>query len=219
MFNKKESYKTLREKMVAEQIVARDIQDEAVVSAMLNVPRHEFVPKEYRKYSYSDTPLPIGEGQTISQPYVVALMTELLGLKKGDKLLDVGTGSGYQTAILSEMGCIVYTIEIVESLAKKAQNTLQKLGYKNIYFLIGDGYMGWEQHSPYDAILVAAAPKVLPDPLVNQLKVGGKMVIPIEEDHQELSLIEKKEESLDIQTVGPVRFVPMTGEVQRGALH
>jgi protein-L-isoaspartate(D-aspartate) O-methyltransferase len=214
-FNISGNYSTKRKNMVNEQIKKRGISNKKLISALLKVPRHEFVPDEYRHYSYYDGPLPIGEDQTISQPYIVALMTELLNLKQGEKVLEIGTGCGYQTAVLSELDCEVYTIEIVESLGVRAKELLDKLGYKNIYFKIGDGYKGWEEKSPFDAIIVTASPPVLPQPLLDQLKTGGRMVIPIEEEHQELKLIIKKKSGLKTKRITPVRFVPMTGEAEK----
>lgn len=201
--------------MVQDQLVPRGISDSRIIEAMLKIPRHKFLPDHLCDYAYSDSPLPIGMGQTISQPYIVAFMTELLNLKKGDKVLEVGTGSGYQAAILAEMGCEVYTIEIVESLALRAKKVLQNLGYKNIRFKIDDGYIGWEENAPFDAIIVTAAPPEIPEPLTEQLKEGGKMAIPVGEYFQELLLLKKTSEGLKEKKVTPVRFVPMTGEAQR----
>lgn len=201
--------------MVNDQLVPRGITDESVLEAMLKVPRHKFVPEGHIHNAYYDCPLPIGMGQTISQPYIVAFMTELLNIKEGDKVLEIGTGSGYQAAILAEIGCEVYTIEIVESLALKAKRIIQDLGYKNINFKIGDGYMGWKENAPYSAVIVTAAPPQIPAPLVEQLKEGGKMVIPVGDYFQELLLLKKTKEGVKEKKVTPVRFVPMTGEAQR----
>jgi len=203
-----------RKVMVHEQIQERGVEDRRVLEAMEKVPRHEFVPEEYRRFAYEDSPLPIGEGQTISQPYIVALMTECLGLKGEEKVLEVGTGSGYQAAILSELVKEVYTIEILEPLAKRAEELLQKLGYRNVKVKCGDGYLGWEEYAPFDGIIVTCAPDHIPEPLIEQLAEGGRMVIPVGEIpfSQVLKLIRKKEGKLTVQNVVPVRFVPMIGE-------
>jgi len=203
-----------RKVMVREQIQERGVEDRRVLEAMEKVPRHEFVPEEYRRFAYEDSPLPIGEGQTISQPYIVALMTECLGLEGEEKVLEVGTGSGYQAAILSELVEEVYTIEILELLAKRAEELLQKLGYRNVKVKCGDGYLGWEEYAPFDGIIVTCAPDHIPEPLIEQLAEGGRMVIPVGEIpfNQFLKLIRKKEGKLTVQNVVPVRFVPMTGE-------
>jgi len=204
-----------RWQMVENQIISRGIQDSKLIQAMITIPRHKFIPENLREYAYGDNPIPIGMEQTISQPYIVALMTELLKLKEGEKVLEVGTGSGYQTAILAEMGCEVFTIEIVESLVEKARQVLESLGYKNIHYKIGDGYSGWPEYAPYDAIIVTAAPDHIPQPLIEQLKVNGRMVIPVGDLYQELILIKKREKRVEMKTVTPVRFVPMTGEAQK----
>jgi protein-L-isoaspartate(D-aspartate) O-methyltransferase len=204
-----------RRLMVETQILSRGVEDSLVLKAMLKVSRHLFVPESYRELSYSDGPLPIGEGQTISQPYIVALMTELLGLKGGGKVLEIGTGSGYQAAILAEICSEVYTIEIIKTLADRAESTLKSMGYKNITVKCGDGYQGWEEHSPFDEIIVTAAPDHIPQPLVDQLKIGGKMVIPVGDFYQELILITKTQKGVEQKNVIPVRFVPMTGEAER----
>ena len=174
------------------------------------------MPTDLRELAYHDGPLPIGYDQTISQPYVVALMTELMELKKGDKVLEIGTGSGYQAAILCEMGCEVYTVEIIEPLGKKAKTILDSLGYEKINCKIGDGYQGWEEYAPFDSIIVTAAPHEIPQPLIDQLIVGGKMVMPVENNHQELKLITKTKEKIEIENIGSVMFVPMTGEALTG---
>lgn len=205
-------YAEKRFEMVENQIIARGIQDRTVIEAMLRVPRHEFVSKDLRSASYNDGPLPIGNGQTISQPYIVALMTELVAPSADKKILEVGTGSGYQSAVLAETGCELYTVEIVEPLAKRARKILERLGYGNIEFKIGDGHSGWEEHSPYDGIIVTAAPGKIPEKLVEQLKPGGKMVIPVGGITQELKLIEKTDSGLEIKKVTSVRFVKMTGK-------
>jgi protein-L-isoaspartate(D-aspartate) O-methyltransferase len=198
--------------MVETQIRARGIKDETVLNAMLKVDRHEFVPEGARHLAYSDRPLPIGEGQTISQPYIVALMTELLELKKGDRVLEIGTGSGYQAAILAELADHLYTIEIIESLGRSAEGLLRKLGYKNITGKIGGGYIGWEEFAPFDAIIVTAAPPHIPQPLLDQLKERGRLVIPVGDYYQELKKITKVKGEIKSQDIIPVVFVPMTGE-------
>ncbi len=204
-----------REKMVRIQIEARGVQDKLVLDAMRKVPRHLFVPESLREQAYSDGPLPIGEGQTISQPYIVALMTELLCLKGGEKVLEIGTGSGYQAAILAEIANEVYTIEIICSLAESAEKRLKEMGYKNITVRCADGYQGWKEHAPFDGVIVTAAPDHIPQPLVDQLKVGGRLVIPIGDVFQELVVITKTEKGIKKMNVIPVRFVPMTGEAER----
>jgi len=206
----------LRQQMVKTQIAARGIKDKQVLQAMREVPRHRFVPEQKRFLAYEDFPLSIGHDQTISQPYIVALMTELLELKKDKRVLEIGTGSGYQAAILAELAKEVYTIEIVESLAERAKKTLKELNYTNVYVRYGDGYRGWPKAAPFDAIIITAAPDHVPQPLVEQLKVGGIMVLPVGEYHQELVLIRKTEEGTTTENVLPVRFVPMTGEAQDG---
>jgi protein-L-isoaspartate(D-aspartate) O-methyltransferase len=210
----KDEYVVMREKMVTNQIERRGVSGKLVLSAMRKVPRHLFVPEDMKPYAYEDRALPIGEDQTISQPYIVALMTELLGLKGGEKVLEIGTGSGYQAAILAEIAKEVYTIEIIESLAKTAEERLQKIGYKNITVKWGDGYQGWEEYAPFDGVIVTAAPDHVPQPLVAQLKVGGRMVIPVGDYFQELKLLTKTEDGVKEKNVIPVRFVPMTGEAQ-----
>jgi protein-L-isoaspartate(D-aspartate) O-methyltransferase len=177
------------------------------------VPRHEFVPERYQAQAYSDHPLPIGYGQTISQPYIVALMTELLELEATDRVLEVGTGCGYQAAILAEIVSEVYTVEIVEPLAAEARERLERLGYSNVHTLLGDGYHGWPEHAPYDGIIVTAAPDQVPDPLIEQLKDGAKLVIPVGSPggYQKLREITKEGDRLQEQDVIGVLFVPLTG--------
>jgi len=207
-----------RKAMVAEQIEDRGIKDKRILKAMEKIPRHNFVPEKYRPFAYIDYPIPIGEGQTISQPYIVALMTECLGLEGDEKVLEVGTGSGYQAAILSELAKEVYTIEILEPLAKKAEELLRKMDYGNAKVKCGDGYLGWEEYAPFDGIIVTCAPDHIPQPLIDQLAEGGRMVIPVGEAYfpQVLKLLEKKEGKVTVQNVVPVRFVPMTGpEVEK----
>jgi protein-L-isoaspartate(D-aspartate) O-methyltransferase len=201
-----------RKKMVEEQLAApgRDIRNCRVLDAMAAVPRHEFVPKALWKFAYSDDPLPIGYGQTISQPFIVAFMTEQLDPKPTDRVLEIGTGSGYQAAVLSRLVAEVYTIEIIESLAKRAEADLKRLGYNNVRVLAGDGYQGWPEHAPFDAIIVTCAPDHIPQPLVEQLRAGGRMIIPVgPSDNQQLYLLQKLGTKVEEQAVLPVRFVPM----------
>ena len=208
-----------RERMVATQLAARDIRDENVLEAMKNVPRHDFVPKHRRELAYSDSPLPIGAGQTISQPYIVALMTQLAEPEPGDKALDVGTGSGYQAAVLSELVDQVLSIEIVESLATEARQRLETHGYDNVEVRHGDGYAGWESEAPFDVIILAAAPDHVPPALVDQLAPGGKMVLPVGDRHQTLMMVEKdKDGNVTQQQIAPVAFVPMTGQADDSQL-
>jgi len=202
--------------MVQQQLEARGIKDERVLAAMAKVPREEFVPADQRADAYQDGPLPIGYDQTISQPYIVAFMTEQLRPKPGDRVLEIGSGSGYQAAILAELVTEVYTIEIVEPLAKTAEATLQRLGYKNLHLKVGDGYKGWPEEAPFDAIIVTCAPDKVPQPLVDQLKDGGRMVIPVGERFaQQLYLLEKKNGQLKESVTLPVRFVPMLRDAQQ----
>jgi protein-L-isoaspartate(D-aspartate) O-methyltransferase len=205
-----------RQLMVQQQLITRGIHDERVLAALAKVPREEFVPLESRAASYEDGPLPIGYGQTISQPYIVAFMTDQLRPKPSDRVLEIGTGSGYQAAILAELVSEIYSIEIVEPLAKTAEATLRRLGYKNVHVKVGDGYKGWPEHAPFDAITVTCAPDHVPKPLVDQLKEGGRMIIPVGGfGDQELYLLEKKNGQLQRRAVLPVRFVPMAGEASK----
>ena len=205
-----------RERMVQQQLRTRGIKDERVLAALAKVPREEFVPQDSRAASYEDGPLPIGYDQTISQPYIVAFMTEQLRPKPSDRVLEIGSGSGYQAAILGELVAEVYTIEIVEPLAKSAEATLQRLGYNNVHIKAGDGYKGWPEQAPFDAIIVTCAPEKVPQPLVDQLKDGGRMVIPVGERFaQQLYLLEKKNGQLKESVTLPVRFVPMLREGQK----
>jgi len=213
MKSENNKYNKLREKMVKEQM--RDVKSKSVLDAMRKVPRHLFVPKSSLNSAYDDGPLPIGHGQTISQPYIVALMTELLNLAKDKKVLEIGTGSGYQTAVLAELAYLVYTIEIVERLVEPAKTLLKSLGYENIVFKYGDGYHGWIEEAPFDAIIVTAAPAYIPEPLIEQLKIDGRMVLPVGEYYQDLILVTKTEQGTKQRNVTPVRFVPMTGEAGR----
>jgi len=210
--NPKGDFKTMRDKMVESQIKARGVKDPHVLSALLKVERHRFVPEKYLDSAYSDQPLPIGEGQTISQPYIVALMTELLELKGGEKVLEIGTGSGYQAAILAELAKEIYTIEIIEPLASRARERLSELGYQNVKVKAGDGYLGWPEAAPFDAIIVTAAPDHIPKPLIDQLTEGGRMVVPVGTYTQELMKIIKRSGKIETTNVIPVLFVPMTGE-------
>ncbi len=198
-----------RELMVKEQIEARGIKDARLLTAMRKVKRHLFVPPAYRHRSYEDSPLPIGEGQTISQPYIVGLMTALLELKEDDRVLEIGTGSGYQAAILGELVKEVYTIEILEPLATRSKELLQELGYNNIKVKQGDGFLGWPEYAPFEAIIVTCAPEEVPAPLLEQLAEGGRLVIPVGDQWQELKLIRKKEGKITTENIIPVRFVPM----------
>lgn len=198
-----------RIKMVKEQIERRGIKDEKVLKALEKVPRHLFVPEEYRSHAYEDYPLPIGEEQTISQPFIVAYMTELLELNKNCKVLEIGTGSGYQAAILAEIVKEVYTVELIESLSLRAQEVLASLGYKNIKFLIGDGTYGWKEFSPYDRIIVTAASPRVPPALIEQLSSNGILVIPVGTYSQEIVRIRKKGDKIDEEVLIPVRFVPL----------
>src|ERR1044072_2194373 len=205
-----------RRQMLQQQLITRGIADPGGLAAMEKVPREEFVPAESRAASYEDHPLPIGYAQTISHPYMVAFMTEQLRLKPNDRVLEVGTGSGYQAAILAELVSEIYSIEIVEPLAKTAEATLQRLGYKNVHLKIGDGYKGWPEMAPFDAIIVTGAPDKIPQPLVDQLKDDGRMVIPVGDRFaQQLYLLEKKNGQLKQSATLPVRFVPMTGEAPK----
>jgi len=210
--SEKDLYRIAREKMVETQIKARGVKDTRVLEAMLKVPRHLFVEEALRDQAYGDFPLPIGEGQTISQPYIVAIMTEALKLKGNERILEVGTGSGYQTAILAELALWVYTIEKYSSLLKRAKNTLIKLGYKNISFKLGDGSLGWKEVAPFDAIIVTAAAPKIPQPLIDQLLEGGRIVIPVGDEYSQV-LVKgiKKDGKLRTQTLEAVRFVKLVG--------
>ena len=205
-----------REQMTREQLVRRGIHDERVLAAMRKVPREEFVPEAFRAETYADHPLPIGNGQTISQPFIVAFMSEQLRPQSSDHVLEIGTGSGYQAAVLAELVAQVYSIEIIEPLAKSAEATLQRLGYKNVHVKVGDGYKGWPEQAPFDVIIVTCAVDHVPPPLVAQLKEGGRMMIPVGESYaQELYLFEKENAELKKRAVLPVVFVPMKREPDR----
>ncbi len=195
--------------MVRNQVEARGVKDGRILDAMRKVPRHLFVPWNMRSYAYHDEPLPIGEGQTISQPYIVAYMSEVLHLKGNERILEVGTGSGYQAAILAEIAKEVFTMEIVRNLSLKAEKVLKKLGYKNIYFRIGDGTLGWNEHAPYDAIMVTAAPAEVPQALREQLNISGRMIIPVGSTFQELVLVMREKKKFKEKKLLPVRFVPL----------
>ncbi|MBP9945112.1 MAG: protein-L-isoaspartate(D-aspartate) O-methyltransferase [Vicinamibacteria bacterium] len=204
-----------RDSMVVTQIIARGVRDARTLQAMRDVPRHLFVPPALLKQSYEDHPLPIGHGQTISQPYIVAFMTEALGLKGGETVLEVGAGSGYQSAVLSRIAARVFGIEIVEPLAREARERMVALGYGNVEIRAGDGYAGWPEHAPFDAILVAAAAPRVPEPLKRQLKDGGRLILPVGEHVQELRIVTRRGESFEERSVLAVQFVPMTGEIRR----
>jgi len=211
-----EEFRKQREQMVKWQIEARGVTDKRVLDAMRKVERHLFVPSELAAYAYADQPLPVGYNQTISQPYIVAFMTEALKLSPDSKVLEIGTGSGYQAAVLAELCDSVFSIEIVNELGTKAKTLLKNLNYKNVFIKIGDGYQGWPEYAPFDAIIVTCAPTHVPEPLKEQLVEGGKMIIPVgETNYQELILLVKKKGRLIQQSVLPVRFVPMVDENKR----
>ena len=195
--------------MVKDQIEARGVRDRWILDAMRKVPRHMFVPWNMRPYAYHDEPLPIGEGQTISQPYIVAYMSEVLHLEGNERILEIGTGSGYQAAIVAEIAKEVFTIEILKGLSLRAQKVLKKMGYKNIYFKIGDGTLGWKENAPYDAIIVTAAPAKVPQALREQLKISGRMIIPVGSTFQELVLVTREKKKFKEKNLLPVRFVPL----------
>ncbi len=206
-----------REEMVEFQLKAREIVNELVLEAMRRVPRHLFMPSEVRQYAYIDSPVPIGADQTISQPYIVALMTQIADPKPQDRVLEVGTGSGYQAAVLSELVQEVYTIEIIPALAQRAGETLSELDYDNVEVRQGDGYQGWPEKAPFDIILITAAPQEIPQPLIDQLADGGRLVVPVGPagDIQILTLLTKVNGEVTRTSITSVRFVPMTGEAQR----
>jgi protein-L-isoaspartate(D-aspartate) O-methyltransferase len=200
-----------RDRMVREQIEARGVRDARTLAALRRVERHLFVPPELASLAYADHPLPIGAGQTISQPYIVAIMTEAIGLRGGEKVLEIGTGSGYQAAVLAEAGATVYTIEIVPSLAEEARARLARLGYQAVHARRGDGWAGWPEEAPFDAIVVTAAAPHVPDPLKQQLRDGGRLVIPVGDDLQELRLLTRRGGAFEERRLLPVRFVPLVG--------
>ena len=202
-----------RLQMVNDQIVRRGITDSKVLAALRSVPRHLFVPDSMIKYAYTDGPLSIGYNQTISQPYIVAIMTELLELNGDERILEIGTGSGYQAAILAQIANQVYSIEIVPQLAKRAKDTLTQLGYTNIHLKTADGFYGWPEHAPFDGIILTAAPPKIPEPLIDQLKENGRIVVPEGDYYQELRVYTKRNGILKKKDIIPVRFVPMTGYI------
>jgi protein-L-isoaspartate(D-aspartate) O-methyltransferase len=206
-----------RRAALVEELRGEGIRDARVLDAIGRVPRHELVPAAQRDAAYEDHPLPIGEGQTISQPWVVATMTEAAAVEPGDTVLEVGTGSGYQAAVLAQLVKQVYTIEIVEPLGLRAKADLARLGVRNVEVRIGDGYAGWPEHAPFDAIIITAAPPEIPKPLLEQLAVGGRLVAPVgeQDDAQELVVVTRRADGYDQETIALVRFVPMTGEAQR----
>ena len=206
------SYDTARQRMVDQQLAGRDIRDRRVLDAMRTVPRHEFVPADLRGEAYDDNPLPIGYGQTISQPYIVAFMTEALQLSPSDRVLEIGTGSGYQAAILGVLVKEVYTIEIVEPLAERSRKTLEALGHRNVHVRAGNGYLGWPEQAPFDRVMVTAAPDEVPPALIEQLKIGGLMAIPVGAGVQELRILRKTKSGMETLRTLPVRFVPMTSK-------
>ncbi|MHC4817088.1 MAG: protein-L-isoaspartate(D-aspartate) O-methyltransferase [Planctomycetota bacterium] len=210
------SHEAARSRMVDETLATRGVQNARVLQAMRTVPRHEFVPGEHRRYAYEDQSLPIGHDQTISPPYIVAIMAEVAAIGPQQRVLEIGTGSGYGAAVLAELAHEVYTIEILEPLAKRAERTLHRLGYKNVQVRHGDGYQGWPDAGPFDAIVVTAAPRVVPEPLKAQLKVGGRLVVPVGDRIQYLRVITRtKDGTFEEDPLFEVRFVPMTGEAQR----
>lgn len=203
-----------RREMVEKQIRARGIKDPSVLKALERVPRHQFVPKREGQIAYIDSALPLDYGQTISQPYIVAYMTEKAGIKAEDKVLEVGTGCGYQAAILGEIAKAVYSVEIIRPLAKQAKKNLRSLGYRNVYVQVGDGYQGCPEQAPYNAIIVTAAPDHIPPALIEQLAIGGKMVIPVGKEYQDIIILTKKDEGITTQKTIPVRFVPLTRQIR-----
>ncbi len=215
--DKEEKYLKARERMVEKDLAGRDITDPRVLAVMGKVPRHLFVKERSRKDAYADHPLPISEGQTISQPYIVALMTQILDIKPGDKVLEIGTGSGYQAAVLAELTDKVFSVEIKEKLAEEAAGRLKNLGYEKVAVKHGDGYFGWEEHAPFDAVIITCAANHIPQPLIKQLDQGGKLLLPLGSTtyFQTLTLVTKKKEDLVVDHLLGVRFVPMTGEARK----
>ena len=214
----KDPYAALRSRMVAEQLEARNIEDERVLSVMRELPRHRFVPAESVRDAYTDRALTLEAGQTISQPYIVAFMTEALTLQPHERVLEIGTGSGYQAAILAQLVDKVFSIEIVESLAQRAKETLTKLGLINVTVRAGDGYQGWPDEAPFDAIILTAAPAHIPQPLLDQLAIGGRLILPLGKTVQKLMLIRRTQEGWRKEELLPVAFVPMTGEAENAPL-
>ena len=210
--NMQQNFQKERQQMIDQQIRGRGIRDERVLQAMVKIPRHKFVPEMYKPDAYEDYPLPIGYDQTISQPYIVAYMSEVLQLSGEEKVLEIGTGSGYQAAVLCELAKEVYTIEIVEPLCQQADSVLHALGYTNCHVRCGDGYKGWPEEAPFDAIIVTAAPPSIPQPLIDQLADGGRMIVPVGRFMQYLKLVTKKDGKVQEEKMLSVRFVPMTGE-------
>lgn len=208
-------FESERARMVDEQLRRRGLDDPRVLAAMSEVPRHEFVPPSHRDEAYADRPLPIGWGQTISQPYIVAVMAELAELGPGSRVLEIGTGSGYHAAVMSRLAAEVYTVEIVPPLGESARATLARLGYDNVHVRIGDGYLGWPEEAPFDAVVLTAAPPEIPRPLLDQLAVGGRLVAPVGDLDQELRVVTRTETGYQSRDVLPVRFVPMTGRARQ----
>jgi protein-L-isoaspartate(D-aspartate) O-methyltransferase len=210
-------YLKKRQRMMEKDIKGRGVKDVKVLEVMGRIPRHLFVEESDRSKAYADHPLPIGEGQTISQPYIVALMTEAVKLKSSDRVLEIGTGSGYQAAVLAEIVAEVFTIEIKKSLAESAAQRLKEMGYKNVRVKYGDGYFGWEEAAPFDAILITAAPNHIPPPLIKQLKEGGRLIVPLGSTlyYQQLTVAKKHRGELLLEQMGPVAFVPMIGEAEK----
>ena len=211
------AFTAARRRMVEKDLKGRDITDPQILEIMGRVPRHLFVEKSLRRQAYADHPLPIGEGQTISQPYIVALMTQILQIKRGEKVLEIGTGSGYQAAVLAELTDQVFSIEIREKLTQAASRVLKELGYNQVRLKSGDGYFGWEEFAPFDAIIVTCAANHIPPPLIKQLKEGGRLILPLGNTayFQTLTLVTKKAGQTDVQHLSGVAFVPMTGEAQK----
>ncbi|MDD4857515.1 MAG: protein-L-isoaspartate(D-aspartate) O-methyltransferase [Candidatus Krumholzibacteria bacterium] len=216
IWEKPHNFARMRQAMVKSQIEHRGLHDERVLEAMRKVPRELFVDEKDIDYAFHDGPLCIGCGQTISQPYIVAYMTEMLAIESTDRVLEIGTGSGYQTAVLAELASEVYTIEIVEALSLRARDLLREQGYSNIFFCAGDGSLGWPDKAPFDAIMVTAAPDRTPARLAEQLAEGGRMIVPVGRGEQYLELVTRKGASVERRTLIGVRFVPMTGEIQKG---